>query len=182
MRRASREGFTLVELIVAMTITVGMLLAARMMFEQITAAGTALTQRAFGRDSAADTDAQLGALVRNIDRSAVGIDSVARTDAADSTTAFVGEPNVAHFTSWCVDSASRARCRVVVSIDHDLTVVTGRQKLVVPSTERGSLRYLHSARDGGQWYRSWPASGQIPLALGVLRGRDTTVLPTGPEE
>jgi prepilin-type N-terminal cleavage/methylation domain-containing protein len=165
-----RSGFTLIELMVALTIGAGLLLAGRLLLEQITA-----TEHVIVVDSAAqDTNLTHGLLLRSLVRNLeVGTDSL---------TTFGGNEHIAQFTSWCIDStALRTRCAVRLTIDTTLTVVTSITPLTVlqHTTETGQFRDLSDARNGGQWYRSWGIGLTAPLAIGVIVGHDTTVLRVG---
>ncbi len=174
LRRSSgHPGFTLVELMVALTIGAGVLLAGRLLVEQITAAEHAIVATTAVQETTATHALMLRSLVRNLE---VGTDSL---------TTFGGNEHLVQFTSWCIDTTrQRMRCAAHFTIDTTLIVTTS----VIPSTvlqhmtAAGQFRYLGDARNGGHWYRSWGTGITVPLAIGVVVGNDTTVLRIGERE
>ena len=165
-----RSGFTLVELMVALTIGAGLLLAGRLLLEQVASAEQVIVADTTARDSTFLKARLLHSLVRNLE---IGTDSV---------TTFAGNEHMAEFTSWCVDSiANRTRCTVRLVIDTTVTVVTStcRPAILQRTTQVGEFRYLSDARNGGSWYRTWGIGITAPMAIGVIVGADTTVLRIG---
>ncbi|HXC25158.1 MAG TPA: prepilin-type N-terminal cleavage/methylation domain-containing protein [Gemmatimonadaceae bacterium] len=165
-----RSGFTLIELMVALTIGAGLLLAGRLLLEQITATEHIIVADSAAQDTSVTQGLLLHSLVRNLE---VGTDSL---------TTFAGNEHIAQFTTWCIDTtALRIRCRVRLTIDTTLTAVTSATPLTTlqHTTKIGQFRYLSDARNGGQWYRSWGIGLTAPLAIGIIVGHDTTVLRVG---
>jgi hypothetical protein len=158
---------------VAVTISAGLLLAGRLLLDQISAAEHVIITDTAAYDTTMAHALFLRSLIRNLE---VG---------PDSLTPFDGNEQITQFTSWCVDTtAQRTRCLVRLTIDTTLTVVTSLTPLAVlrRMTQGGQFRYLGDARNGGQWYRSWGPGITVPLAIGVIIGSDTTVLRIGERE
>ena len=155
---------------VALTIGAGLLLAGRLLLDQVASAERVIVADTTTRNSAFLKARLLRSLVRNLE---IGTDSV---------TTFAGNEHIAEFTSWCVDSiADRTRCTVRLTIDTTLTVVTSATSpsILQHTTQAGEFRYLADARNGGIWYRSWGIGLTAPMAIGVIVGTDTTVLRIG---
>lgn len=170
-RTSPRGGFTLLEVMVALTLSAGIILTGRLLLEQMGETGRAIVARSDAQDSVLAREETLRNLFRNIE---VG--------PGDSVT-FGGTERAMKFWSWC-DSAGglRGRCAVSVTVDTVLTVrsSTAEQPVVLLRGDSpGVFRYLNDARNGGQWYRAWGTGILVPLAVAVIFGTDTTVLRIG---
>ena len=165
-----RHGFTLIELMIAITITSGLLLAGRTILEQVSAVAHAITADAAANDTTLSHARLLRSIVRNLE---VG---------PDSNTTFVGDERSVTFTSWCSDAnVTPVRCLARLTVDTVVTLTTSiaPATVLMRSTGGGRFRYLNDARGGGDWYRSWGAGITAPLAIGIIVGVDTTVLRIG---
>lgn len=184
-RLLARQGFTLIELMVALVISAGLLLAGRLLLEQITTAEHVITTNVAEQDTVFHHARLLESLLRNVD---------VNTDSMDIVH---GDDHLVRFASWCEDTTAmpipRTPCLVQLTIDTVVTVTTavaaapisapgpatGTTTVVRRLPTAGVFRYLADARDGGVWYRSWGPSLLPPLALGIIAGADTTVLRIG---
>lgn len=169
-----RRGFTLVEIVVALLVSAVVVLGARMLLEQLGDSTSRTVRNAARGDRDANGEQLLRDLVRRLE---VGTPDAAR---------FAGEPDSASFSSWCdVPAGWQERCTVVIRAESAATGMTlsvsadgmGAQQI---RTDNGvELRYLDDAAAGGRWFRSWGAGITAPLAIGLLKGSDTTILRIG---
>jgi prepilin-type N-terminal cleavage/methylation domain-containing protein len=164
-----RAGFTILELMVALALSAGVLLAGRMLTEQVAAIGDTIALKAAVADSGRVRARALRAIVRNIEI------------ATDSANNFAGDARTAKFVSWCTGSdALKVRCAVALTADSVVTLKDPSGSLVVlRDTVPGVLYYLGDARDGGHWLRTWGPGVDLPLAIGIVFRADTTVLRIG---
>jgi prepilin-type N-terminal cleavage/methylation domain-containing protein len=164
-----RDGFTILELMVALTLSAAVLLAGRMLTEQVAAIGDTIAFDAAVANSGRIRSRALHTIVRNIEI------------AADSSNNFVGDARTAKFVSWCTGGeALKERCDVTLKADSIVTLTDPSGSLVVlRDTVLGVLFYLGDARDGGHWSRSWGPGVVLPLAIGIVFRADTTVLRIG---
>jgi prepilin-type N-terminal cleavage/methylation domain-containing protein len=163
-----RRGFTIIELMVALTLSATFLLAGRALIEQVAEIGDTIGTNSAVADSVRAHARSLRAIVRNI-------------DVASDSTNFSGDSRTAKFISWCTGrDIVRERCAVTLTIDSVVTLTDSSGYVVLlRDTVPGVLRYLADARDGGHWYRSWGAGTLAPLAIGIVFRTDTTVLRIG---
>lgn len=171
----ARPGFTLVEVMVALTVSAIVLLGARMLLEQL-GDNASRTVAAAGR---ADGEANGERLLRDLaGRLEVGTDGVAQ---------FSGEATGTRFSSWCdVPSGWQERCAVTVAVRNEqeraslvATLAGGDSIVVLSRTQPIELRYLDDPRAGGRWFTSWGAGITAPLAFAVISGRDTMIVRIG---
>jgi hypothetical protein len=109
--------------------------------------------------------------------------------STDSTKRFRGDENSVELWTLCdVPGGWSEECRATLAIDHrgDSSVVLAtmpgggalsvrRQKGIV------AFRYYNpSAPDDTAWARQWSSNASLPVAVGLVTGTDTTVLPVGP--
>lgn len=171
----SPNGFTLVEVVVALAVGAMVVLAAHAMLGQ---AGDG-AERIGLAAAEGDRDGNAETLAR---------DMVARAEvrygAADP---FVGAPNGARWTSWCeVPAGWLEPCRaslgviqvagrnvLALSLPHDQVVVVRR------GFRAGELLYLRDMAGGGTWLREWRSAVAAPLAVGVVMDGDTLILRIG---
>lgn len=183
LRRAKR-GFTLLEVIVAIAVGSLVVLGARVMLGMVAYGGTATREAAVAADRAANADAELRRLLRDLD---VGTEQAMR---------FSGAPDEARFSTWCpVAGGWVERCSVVLRIEAGapgaVLVATlasgdgsrGDRVELRSGFDRAELLYLSDASLGGRWFRIWGEGITAPLAIGLVvdsAGRaDTTILRIG---
>ena len=164
-----RDGFTILELMVALALSAGVLLAGRMLTEQVAAIGDTIAHNAAVADSGRVRSRALRAIVRNIEI------------ATDSSNNFAGDARTAKFVSWCTGGdALKERCAVTLTTDSVVTLTEPKgSHVVLRDTVPGVLLYLGDARDGGHWFPSWGPGVVLPLAIGIVFRADTTVLRIG---
>ena len=170
-----RGGFTLIEVVVALSLSAMLLLGARALFEQLGGHAEALVEAA----AAADGEANGDALVR------------ARVGAAEASPEparpFDGTADGARFHSLCESPAGwMERCHVTLGFIHAgqapvLAVATdgGDPVAIRRGFREGRLIYLRDAGGGGAWTRGWSSTVQPPLAVGVVIDGDTSILRIG---
>jgi prepilin-type N-terminal cleavage/methylation domain-containing protein len=171
-----RSGFTLIELIVAITLSGIVLLGARALWESLAGSVDRLRVEAAADARAANGERLLRSLLGRLE---VG---------TDQSHEFAGDPQYATFTTWCdVSSGWQERCDAVLAIEPDSG---GTERLVVRfstgdviALERGFstgvLRYLNDPSSGGVWFRIWGHGITAPLAIGVITDRDTAIVRIG---
>ena len=170
-----RRGFTLLELLAALT-CVGLVLAG---------ASHMLVQLADARDRlhARDLDAAERANGERLLRSVAY-----RAEASgDSTLRFTGSVSQAGFSSSCtVPGGWLEQCRVILSLfqEGDTTTmllgVDGSPAIRVWRHEgRAELRFRDAAATTDVWRSRWDSELITPSAIGVLAGADTVVLLVG---
>jgi hypothetical protein len=107
--------------------------------------------------------------------------------AADSSERFAGDSRTATYVTLCdVPSGWRERCRVTLMIDS-----LADSSVVVAATDRGdelslrrmagaaAFRYFDLTDRDSPWLTRWSPSVALPIALAIVAGSDTTVLPLG---
>ncbi|GJG89829.1 hypothetical protein tb265_50100 [Gemmatimonadetes bacterium T265] len=181
------RGFTLVELLVAVTIGALALAAAHAVLAQLVDGTAAVVRAAAAADRAANADRLL--------RDAVGqleVRPVTGPDVDGTETTF-------RFSTWCdVPAGWQERCTARLAID----AVAGRPALVLSlRTDAGSgpsggagedtpvvlrtgfadgrLRYLSDPASGGRWAAAWSSRVTAPFALGVILDADTLIVRIG---
>ncbi|MDQ2930842.1 MAG: prepilin-type N-terminal cleavage/methylation domain-containing protein [Gemmatimonadota bacterium] len=173
--RRTRPGFTLIEVIVAMTISSMLLLGARAMLGEVGDDALRIGAQAMVQDRDANAERSFRAL---IGRAEIG------TGAQGE---FAGDPLRASFSTWCdVPGGWEERCRAIVSVEKvaNRIFVVARPTIGAPivmrdSLQRGALRYLISADGGGSWLNVWGAGITAPLAIGLIVNADTLIIPIG---
>jgi prepilin-type N-terminal cleavage/methylation domain-containing protein len=175
VRHTAHRGFTLLEVIVALSLGAVIVLGARLMVENV--AGSASRIGAHVR--AADEDANGERLLRLL----VGAVYV----SAKEETAFAGNEQAASFSSWCETASGwQERCRLSLEISPQgsgsVLVARwsqGRSVTLRRATRAMALRYLVDARQGGTWFTSWASGFTTPRAIGVLIDGDTLIVRIG---
>jgi prepilin-type N-terminal cleavage/methylation domain-containing protein len=174
-RRGMRSGFTLIEVIVALTISAMILVSARAMLGEVGDDVLRIRRDAEVQDREANAERTVRGM---IDRIELG---------SGDGNEFAGDPARASFSTWCdVPAGWMERCRVsidVVRIDNKVAIVAnpsiGGPIVLRGGLRTGALRYLVSAEGGGSWLTVWGAGITAPLAIGVIAGSDTLIVPIG---
>ena len=172
---AARSGFTLIEVVVALSLSAMLMLGARELFEQLGSQAEALTKAA----AAADHDVNGDALVRAL----VG----AAETSPEPARRFDGTADGARFHSWCESPAGwLERCQVTLGLVHAgdapvlaLTLDGGDPVVLRRGFRGGRLLYLRDPSAGGAWVRGWSSAVEPPLAVGVVIDGDTAILRIG---
>lgn len=179
-RARQRFGFTLLEIVLAMSITALVVLAAREISERLTTTGRALHRATISAGRRTAGNALLRSLVGQID---VGRDSVMERSAL-----FGGTESWAEFLSWCQRGNWEEHCSV------HLQLVPSASGVVILRANISSIgvvdldsfptpvafRYLLDASNSGRWMNRWSPGPFAPLAIGIVTATDTTILPAGP--
>lgn len=177
-REARRSGLTLVEILVALTVTTVVVATGRVVAEQL-----AETNRTTSRmiELHLGESGQIDELRRMLRLAVAPLDSVS---------AFEGEVGSMAFGTRCTvprgwDEDCRCDLRIERSphgyhLVRECTVSLPPDTLVTDSTGL-SLLYLVDPRRGGQWLREWGRSNTPPVAIGIVRmaRRDTTIVRVG---
>lgn len=179
MRRA-RKGFTLVEIIVAMTVGAIVLVGVRQAAVAVADLSDATLARARAVERAANGERSLRQLVG------------AMQPDSNSTGGLVGDATHAEFDAWCEAlDGWQERGRVALSIESDsaapgMRLVArasgSRAETLIDSNASLAFCYLLDAGEGGRWRTDWDGRLALPLALGVVTGGDTLLVPVGVRE
>jgi hypothetical protein len=164
------------EVMVAVTLLAIVLVGASSLVTALSSSASQLTAAARAQDRRANGERLLRSLL-----------GAAFTDDT-SATWFAGDRDAMHFSTWCRAAGGwTERCRVDVGVrpsQHGhtilltMTTAVDRQSLTLQhDTAVMHLRYLESAVAGGQWRESWDRGVTLPLAIGLLVGRDTVLIP-----
>lgn len=172
---ATRDGFALIELVVALTISAFVLLAARTILVELADDADRIAAAAAHTDRVANGERELRSLLGQVEASS----------SPGST--FSGDARTVRFNTWCdVPAGWLERCDVtltlrpgVVGLDL-IAQIPGIGAIPVRTgVPAGSLLYLGSAQNGGTWLSAWNSRVTTPLALGVVLDRDTLILRIG---
>ncbi|HEX2781020.1 MAG TPA: prepilin-type N-terminal cleavage/methylation domain-containing protein [Gemmatimonadaceae bacterium] len=175
MRRDRRVGFTLLEVVVALLVSGVVVLGARLLLERIGDGAQRIVATASASDERANGIRLLRDLTLRLDPGT--------TDA----TPFSGDSAVTRFGTWCeVPRGWIERCVVLIAVRRgeardtiSVATSTGLAFAAFDGPAPLELRYLRSARDGGEWFRTWGSGVTAPLAIGIVSPRDTTILRIG---
>ncbi len=170
-----RAGFTLVEVIVAISLSALVMLGARLLLDGLGEDAHRIANHARTADRDANAEHVLRSLFARLELG---------TDAAGY---FSGDERVTRFTTWCDRPPGwLERCRAAVAFDSSggqlalvAVVSTGEITPLRTGFRSGTLRYLTDASNGGSWFRSWGAGITAPLAVGVIIDGDTTIVRIG---
>lgn len=171
--RRSR-GLTLVEVLVALTVSGAVVLAAHGLFLLVGDAA----QRVPALGEAADLERNRERTLRELfGQIEVGTDSSLR---------FAGGPQAARFVSWCPARGGwRERCQVELAFVTDgdsIDLVTrwhGRVEVLHRGGPPARLYYLARASAGGLWLPYWGEALSAPRAVLLILGADTLLLRIG---
>jgi prepilin-type N-terminal cleavage/methylation domain-containing protein len=172
--RRERAGFTLVELLVALSIGAAVLMSARALLDGLADHARSTVRAMHDTDAEANGERLARQLAGNL------------IIAPDLAPSFVGAETEASFDSWC--PAARGgleRCGVrlaLASSGKDLGVVLSLSTGATVVLLRGAnanLRYLSDAADGGHWQEVWRQPQTPPLAVAATVGGRSLVLRIG---
>ena len=173
MRR--RDGFTLIEVLVALMIGGLALASAHQILSALSASAGVTEVNGIAADRRVNGEDMLYRLTGRLDVATPG------------ATPFFGADRVAEFSSWCeVPRGWLEACTVVLAVDtvRGQPAVTARlddstRLVLIQGFARGAFRYLESADNGGTWQRVWGRGSSAPLAIGVILDGDTLIVPIG---
>jgi prepilin-type N-terminal cleavage/methylation domain-containing protein len=176
MRRRPSGGFTLIELVVAITLSGVVLLGARALWESLAISVDRLRTQATADARDANGERLLRSLVGRLE---IG---------TDQSHEFAGDEQHVRFTTWCdMPAGWQERCDAAIGIEPDsaaeLRLVarlsTGEVITLQRGFSAGVLRYLNDPAGGGVWFRIWGHGITAPLAIGVITDGDTTIVRIG---
>jgi prepilin-type N-terminal cleavage/methylation domain-containing protein len=175
---ATRAGFTLVEVMVALVVMGVVVVGARAMLGQIADDADRITAAAAEADRASNADLLLRTIAGRLEVAPV---------AGEEQTRFEGESQGARFHSWCeVPDGWLERCEAslgFIELEGEnvlaLRLSTGELVPLRRGFRTGEMTYLRDAADGGAWVRRWGASITAPLAFGIVVDGDTTIVRIG---
>ncbi len=171
-----RGAFTLVEVLVALTVSAVVLLGARALLESV-ADGT---ERIVSSSDAAAREVNDERTMRQL----VWTVEVAGPD----TLLFEGSRTSARFATWCATAdgwLARCTAEMILSATGDSSVAlqvatsAGDELRLTYPSRRGALLYLERPDHGGRWVPAWPARIVPPLAIGVVLDTDTVIVRVG---
>jgi len=173
----STSGFTLLEVIVALTIGAMIVGVAHALVVTLGDGATAIADARVRADRESNSERMLRGLV-------------SRAEAGSVEAPFEGLPNRVRFRSWCcTPNGWLEACDVHLQLTADragnrleaLLIERGTSRSVVLARgfQTGAIRYLSDVRLGGRWMTVWGAGTSVPIALGVVIDGDTTVLRIG---
>jgi prepilin-type N-terminal cleavage/methylation domain-containing protein len=177
VRRSRHRGFTLIELVVAITLSGVVLLGARALWESLAVSVDRLRTQATTDARDENGERLLRSLVGRLE---VG---------TDQSREFAGDEQHVQFTTWCdVPAGWQERCDAVIGIEPDSDGRSGRLVARLSTGEvitlergfvSGALRYLDDPVGGGIWFRIWGHGITAPLAIGVITDGDTAIVRIG---
>jgi prepilin-type N-terminal cleavage/methylation domain-containing protein len=185
--RMRTRAFTLVEVIVALVVGALVLQSATAITHAIREHSAALHLHVGSMEARRNATRELRTLLQQIDAS------------ANEADALLGDGVHVGFTTWCIAPQGwQERCHVSLAWEPDSTPIAqhrvrrgsrrltlalrtrDRPELIIASNvQRGELRYLASATDGGEWYHTWTTPSVRPLAIALLIDRDTLIFSVG---
>lgn len=169
-----RKGMTLLEVIVALSISAMVVLVAR---ELIASVAQASTRVELGRRAAA-WRGNGDLLVRRL---------LASVPLVADSAPFAGSERVVSFRSSCLSPGGWTEpCSVMLATLRSdsgalLLSFSGSPEPVVLRSgfHHAAFRYLANASGGGRWTAHWTEPDELPLAVGILVDADTTIVPVG---
>jgi prepilin-type N-terminal cleavage/methylation domain-containing protein len=170
-----RSGFTLVELLAALSISGLAMLGGVMLVDQVTDGVARIVRR--GRLTASEGNGPR--VLRQL-----LLDARVTADTVDR---FRGDERLTEFSTLCRHPGGwTEQCRVAIAIDrrNDTSVVMAAmpsgEKLEVMRRPAGAeLRYFDATRGDSAWVQRWALSITMPVAIGVVTGNDTLIYPLG---
>jgi prepilin-type N-terminal cleavage/methylation domain-containing protein len=163
----NRRGFTLIEIVVALTVSGVVVLLAQAVFSAVTDAGREVRVARLALDREANARRWLQAALLSLD---VGSDSAAGS--------FEGRPDRVGFSTWMeTPSGWFRRERVTLGRSHDAFVATMYADTVVlaDSVVAVAFDYLLEPGENTKWAREWISPVSAPLAVRIRVTRRTAV-------
>lgn len=171
MNTPCRSGMTLIELLVALSIAALVLSGATLLWLRVATLEAAIVQRATTSQAAAGGER----LVRRL--------ALAAQDLEDGGTRFLGQPTAFSLDSRCPSKFGWMEpCRVVVALTQSTDSLSARVSVAMESRQlefdlslgpAPSFHYLTSASTSAQWTQHWAPGLAAPIAVALVRSRDT---------
>ena len=173
MSPRSRGAFTLLELILALSLVGSAMLGCLLLLDQLNDGA----ERIAAESAATDREANGARLLRRIVFEAHA--------SADTNRKFVGDDRSVSLLSWCdVPTGWSEPCDVTLSIDarDDSSAVVadlslGGSLVLRRDPARRAWRYLDATPRDTMWATRWSSGTTLPAALALVSARDTIVLP-----
>ena len=175
MRTRSRRGFTLLELILAMSLVGAAMLAGVLLIDQLNDGAARIVAQSADTDREANGARLLRRLIFEAHTS------------ADTTRPFAGDVRSLSFISWCdVPGGWREPCHVTLSIDErgDSSAVAadfspGGPLVLKREAGHRAWAYLDASPRDTVWATHWSSGTTLPAAVALLAGSrsDTVVFP-----
>lgn len=173
--RPRRQGFTLIEVSLALAISGLAILGSILLLDQLDDSARRIAL--LSTRSASD-----GNGVRLLER--LLLDAASLTDSAH---ALRGDEHSVELSTTCVVPGGwKEACRINLTIDQrgDTSIVSGAVPGQPPSRLRAfprnvEFRYRDVAHPDSAWVQRWTSSSLYPPAIAVTDGRDTTILLVG---
>ncbi len=165
--RTTQFGFTLVEVIVALTIGAVVVLLAHQLFVAVADRGRALTEARTALDRTANARRWLDATFLSLD---VG---------TEGASGFEGRPDHAVFTAWLLAPDGWFERRIVSLARQDdrlvATVTPGQPMALMDSIVDVGFDYLLEPGAESRWVGEWvsPVSAPVAIRVRLTRGRET---------
>jgi prepilin-type N-terminal cleavage/methylation domain-containing protein len=171
----ARRGFTLLELLVALTVGLAAIAMVRSQVADLIGIARALPDRSWRSDSVANAPR----LLRDVLTHADGL--------VDTTKRIRGDSVALLLMAWCptADMLPQA-CSASLVLDTRAPRATlalrvqGRTLAAIPAARDAALLYLTDVEPTRRWVERWPASVAPPRAVALVAGGDTVVFPIGP--
>ena len=170
-----RRAFTLLEVLVALSIGAMIVLGARALTDGLFVEAQRISTASVQADASANAERYLRRIVGQIQL------------RKDIGATFRGAEWAAEFTSWC-DSprGSQERCRVSLVVERAdgapflvMHSSIGERLVLLRATQGIQLRYLADPAAGGSWIQRWGEGLSAPAAIGVIEDADTLIIRIG---